>query len=411
MKDCHLGKVLTRKTSVRMEQSKASVIHHIIVVINLISVTNYLYPQNDIIAMNEIERFVDKYKDRSINTVKNYRKILKNYFNTIDKEPTAKYFKQTEDEFKKDIEIFWKTIKKHAPKTRNQMIYCIKSFLMRNGVELKTMFYRDLLDSIKEKGTITQDNVLTTEDIQKVLAHGNEKDRALILTLCTSGMRIGELLKIEEDSLHLDHDPPYIYLSGKITKNGYPRFTFITNEAKKAVIEWQQVKKSYIKRVQHKNNLPDVINRDKDENDPKLFPFSYSPVAQRWRYFMKIIGKDEVDPRTNRMKLHIHSLRAWCNTKLGNTMPDMKRNYIIGHTTYLSKEYDKFKEADIKDDYKKAMMDLMISESPVNLSGINESLKEKDEEIAKMRADIEKMHNEILTLQNLETLAKLLKKT
>jgi len=333
--------------------------------------------------MNEIEKFVNKYKDRSINTVQNYRRILNNYFSVIDKKPTAEYFKQKEDELKQDIETYWKTIKTHAPKTRNQRLYCIKSFLMRNGIELKTMFYRDLLDSIKEKGAITQDNVLTTEDIQKVLSHGNEKDRALILILCTSGMRIGELLKLKEDDVHLDHDPPYIFLPGKITKNGYPRFTFITNEAKKSIIAWQRVKKDYLKRVQHKNNLPEVINREKDIDDPRLFPFSYSPVAERWRYFMRTIGKAEKDTRTNRTKLHIHSLRAWCNTKLGNTMPDMKRNFIIGHTTYLSKEYDKFKEADIKEDYRKAMNDLVIQEAPANINEINEEIATMKKENSK----------------------------
>ena len=344
------------------------------------------------IDMNEIEKFVDKYKHRSKNTVNNYRMILNNYFNIINKEPNPEYFKQKEDEIKQEIETYWDTIKKHAPKTRNQRLYCIKSFHMRNGIELKTMFYRDLLDSIKEKGAITQDNVLTTEDIQKVLSHGNEKDRALFLTLCTSGMRIGELLKLEEDCIHLDHDPPYIFLPGKITKNGYSRFTFITNEAKKAIISWQRVKKDYLKRVQHKNNLPDVINRERDMNDPRLFPFSYSPVSERWRYFMKIIGKGEKDKRTNRTKLHIHSLRAWCNTKLGNTMPDMKRNFIIGHTTYLSKEYDKFKEADIQEDYKRAMNDLAVQEAQVDLSGINEDLKKKDETIENMQEQIKELN-------------------
>jgi len=282
---------------------------------------------------------------------------------------------------------------------------------MRNGIELKTMFYRDILESVKEKGAITQDDVLTTEDIQKVLAHGNEKDRALILMLATSGMRIGELLKLEDDkeSLYLDHDPPYIYLSGKITKNGYPRFTFITNEAKKAVIEWQRVKKDYLKRVQHKNNLPNVINREKNVNDTRLFPFGYSPVAERWRWLMKIIGKAEKDKRTNRTKLHIHSLRAWCNTKLGNTMPDMKRNYIIGHTTYLSKEYDKFKEADIREDYKKAMNDLAVLEANPDLSGINEQLSDVVTENINLKKRLD-MLEKLIIQQGNEALSELKKR-
>jgi hypothetical protein len=83
----------------------------------------------------------------------------------------------------------------------------------------------------------------------------------------------------------------------------------------------------------------------------------------------------------------------------------------MGHATLLTKAYRQMKPEDMAERYLTLMPNISIFETPPDLSSINKSLKQKDDEIAKMKTEIEKMHNEILTLQNLETLAKLLKKT
>jgi len=357
--------------------------------------------------MDLIETFVDKYKERSKETVRAYRSTLKQFFNAIEKEPDPKYLKQKKDDYEEDIKRYWEILKKQAPTSRNSKLWTVKSFLDRNGIEIKIILFRELLDSIKEKGTITQDNVLSTEDIKKILSHCNEKNKAIILALASSGMRVGELLKLKEEDMHLDHDPAYIHLPGSITKNGYPRFTFITNEAKEAVDAWLRIRKHYLEGVKGKNNFENKggkgIRRIKDVNSSLLFPFSYSTLQYKWDALMQQTDLGETDDRTKRLKIHIHSLRSWAISHMGITMPEMKLNFIVGHTTYLSKQYNKFKEADIAEDYEKAMPDLAILEAPSNLSEIHEDMKEKDERIRKLEDDLHIMK---LTLQGLENAKK-----
>ena len=351
-----------------------------------------------------IETFVDKYKERSKETVRAYRSTLKQYFNAIEKEPRKIYLKQKKNEYEEDVIKYWELLKRQAPTSRNSKLWTIKSFLDHNGIEIKTIFYREILDSIKEKGTITQDNVLSTDDIKKILSHCNEKNKAIILTLASSGMRVGELLKLKEEDMHLDHDPAYIHLSGSITKNGYPRFTFITKEAKESVEAWLRIKKQYLYKIQGKNNFQNKggkgIRRIKDTNSDLLFPFSYSTLQYKWDALMQQTGLEETDQRTKRLKIHIHSLRSWAISHMGITMPEMKLNFIVGHTTYLSKQYNKFKEADIAEDYTKVMPDLAILEASPDISGIHADMKAKDEKIKQLEQNQRLLEITLQSIQN-----------
>jgi len=354
---------------------------------------------------NIIEEFTDKYKDRSMKTVENYHYVLNQYFKHIGKKPNKDYFKQNDEECKKDILDYWEIVKNQAPKTRSLKIYCIKSFLLRNGIELKTMFYRDLLESVKEKGALTQDDVLSNEDLKKILSHCNEKYKALFMVLATSGMRVGELLKLEEKDVHLDHNPPYIYLPGKITKNGYPRFSFITDETKEAVEAWRRIKPIYMEKVKAKNNFQNTEDKGfvklvKDVDDPRLFPFAYSTIQSRWEVLASQTNLTNRDERTNRLKIHVHSLRSWAITRMENVMQKSKVDFIVGHTLYLSREYNKYKEADIAPDYQRAMGSLAIFETAPNLSGIHEDMKAKDAKIVSLEKQVAELMSYKVELMN-----------
>ena len=173
-----------------------------------------------------IETFVQRYEKRSHHTMNNYRYILQSYFKTIQQQPNTYFTKRNETEIKQDITHYWDTISEQAPKSRDLKLACIKSFLIWNETEIKTRFYKELRESIKEKGALTEDYVPKTIDLQKMIQHANIRERAWILLASSSGMRIGEILKLEQNMLHLDQDPPYIQLPGRITKNGKKRFTF-----------------------------------------------------------------------------------------------------------------------------------------------------------------------------------------
>ncbi len=64
------------------------------------------------------------------------------------------------------------------------------------------------------------------------------RGRALYLTLASSGMRIGETLKVKVADLEMDKEPVRIMVRGEHTKNGDSRIAFVSTEAKEALAEW-----------------------------------------------------------------------------------------------------------------------------------------------------------------------------
>lgn len=348
--------------------------------------------------MNTIETFVNRYKDRSKNTMNNYRYILNKYFKTIKKDQDTYFNKPNEKQYMKDIETYWTTINNQAPKTRGVKLFCIKSFMMRNGVELKTKFYKELLESEKEKGALTEDYVPTNNDLKTILQHATVREKAWILLATTSGMRVGEILKLEDNMLHLDQDPPYIFLPGSITKNGYKRFTFCTQETKEALQGWQRVRTDYITKINGKNNLFYAKERLHDPKDKRIFPFSYNPIVSRWNDLIKIIEKDEKDARTNRRQLHIHCLRKYAITHMLLSMPEPMVNHIVGHITYLSTEYNKFTPEQIAPRYKNAMNDLSIFSTPDD-EETHKRIQRLEKDNNELKEDMDKLMRKIMLME------------
>ena len=52
------------------------------------------------------------------------------------------------------------------------------------------------------------DKVPSNAELRRILTHMDAKGRALFLTLATSGMRIGEALKLKLSDLALNEEPP-----------------------------------------------------------------------------------------------------------------------------------------------------------------------------------------------------------
>jgi integrase len=203
-------------------------------------------------------------------------------------------------------------------------------------------------------------------------------------------------------------EPGYIK---PLTKTRKTRICFLTPEATYSYLEWMKQRDRYLsiavdKCTAKKRGKQTVCTKTLD--DKRIFPMSDENFRKKWENMVKRTDLYEVDDKTKRLTLHPHCMRAFFRSYLGHS--DLAE-HLMGHATGMDKYYRNMKPEDLAKEYTKYMYNLVVFETKPDLRGISESLKQKDDEIAKMKADIEKMHNEILTLQNLETLAKLLKKT
>jgi integrase len=53
----------------------------------------------------------------------------------------------------------------------------------------------------------------------------------------SSGVRVGELLKLRFNDVDMTADPPTVYTRGEYTKSGDKYVTFLTSEAREALTE------------------------------------------------------------------------------------------------------------------------------------------------------------------------------
>lgn len=78
---------------------------------------------------------------------------------------------------------------------------------------------------------ISSDKIPTKEELQKLFLHSSLKVRTLVSCLCSTGLRIGELLKVKVGQVNFETKPPRIMIMARETKNRRTRTVFMTDEA------------------------------------------------------------------------------------------------------------------------------------------------------------------------------------
>jgi len=342
--------------------------------------------------MNPIDEFL---KDKEKRTQINYRWILRQYFREINQKPET-YFKKKRD-YQSDVDKWWRQHLDEVPKTRHTKLAIVKGLLEDNNIIYPKKFWLKLRKKRKGSRAATLDRVPTKTEFKTMLMHGDVKDKSLFLFTMSSGMRIDEVLKIKISMVNLKHDPPMIRIPGHITKNGDPRTTFISQEAKTYLEEWIRIRKSYIKTAIKKTRH---ICK-KDINDDTLFPFSYDVAWHSWNRLLRKANLDDKDPTTNRYVLHIHCLRKYFLSQMKLSIPAVIPEALAGHEAYLDEAYQRYTIEQLGEYYKKAEQQITILESQPDLTEVQESLTRKDKQISTLQQEIHNLRNEVSGFESL----------
>ncbi len=343
--------------------------------------------------MDPIEEFL---KNKGKVTQRNYRWVLKQYFQDISQEPEG-YFQCNRD-FKEDIQNWWNLHKCEVPKTRNTKLAILRGFFEEYPKiisELPPKYFKKLRKQQKGSKKATTDHILKKDEFKRILSHGTVKDRAFFLFLISSGCRVGEVLqlKLTDGFLkRLENNPPQIEISGKFTKTGNPRTVFITPETKEYLLEWLKNRKDYIKSAVKKCNKEKGGICSKDPNDDRIFPFSYDVAWTSWNRLVKKTGLAERDETTNNYKLHIHCLRKFFLSQLKLEIPEVVAEILAGHEGYLQGTYDKYSLETQAGLYKKGMKQLTIFDTTSReLEETNEVVDKLHKQLENERKDKEEM--------------------
>lgn len=277
-------------------------------------------------------------------------------------EALAEKYLSGENNYQVDIQRFAASLNaaKAPPKSAQVLFSVVKEFFKVNGIAIT----EDVWKMTKRRGpkgrmARTREATFNRELIQRIIPYMEVQTRALFLTLLSSGMRVGETLKLTMEDIHLDEEPVRITLPGDVTKSGDPRTTFISREAAASVRSWLDIRDKWLKASKNRNagllayhkkeHMVKVI-----EGDDRIFPAHSSTILESFTRSLKKAGVDEIDPKTNRRRVHMHQCRKFFRTVMAQRMPVDVVELLMGHNGYLSDAYVRYTDDEIRQYYLQA---------------------------------------------------------
>ena len=143
-----------------------------------------------------------------------------------------------------DIEAFVEQLQDRelAPCSVLTRLRCVYAFV-RFLIEQKVLGYELLERRIKIKLPDRLPRAIDPEDLKQLLSVIDKvRDRALILILLRTGMRIGELLHTKVHDVDLNNHRILIY---QAFKTGVGRVVYYSDDAKEALLSWLQVRDNF----------------------------------------------------------------------------------------------------------------------------------------------------------------------
>jgi integrase len=336
-------------------------------------------------------KWLETYSSKS--TVRAYKWGLEQFFKALGfkgslEENSEAYFKEKRN-FEEDVKTYFIQLQKAKtpPKSVNICLTSVKMFLMENGVELSALFWRRLKGRRKGSRALMLDKVPSNAELRRILSHMDIKGKSLFLVLASSGMRIGECLKLKVEDVDLTSEPARINIRGEYTKTGNPRVAFISSEAKEALEEWLRIRE---------NEIFIAVKRstryEKKAEDKRIWPFEANTAYYIWRSSIKKAQFDKRFQYNNsleRFTVHPHVLRKFFRTKMGQVIPVDVTEALMGHEGYLTEVYRRYSVEDLAAYYKQG-------EHTLTVFGLTEANKFKELEEANkaFQTQLAKMVNE-----------------
>lgn len=338
-------------------------------------------------------RWLETYSSKS--TVRAYKWGLEQFFKALgfkgSLEENAETYMSQKRNYEEDLKTYFISLKGKPPKSVNICLTSVKMFLMENGVELPALFWRRLKGRRKGSRALMLDKVPSNAELRRILSHMDTKGKSLFLVLASSGMRIGEALKLKVEDVDLSSEPPRINIRGEYTKTGNPRIAFISIEAKESLEEWLKIRNEALNSA-----IGRSVRYGKRAEDSRIWPFEPNTAYFIWRNSIKKARFDkrfQYNNNLERYKVHPHVLRKFFRTRMATVIPVDVTEALMGHEGYLTEVYRRYTFEDLAKFYKQGEHTLLIFTT---------------EETKKLREDQAKLQSLVngLTAENLELKAK-----
>ncbi|MGB7788217.1 tyrosine-type recombinase/integrase [Methanoregula sp.] len=237
------------------------------------------------------------------------------------------------------------------PHSISQNVTCVRIWLENYDHSLNSKELRELKKHMpKQRGGVTREDEITQDTMRLILNHtGDVRLKTAILIMMSSGIRIGELVKLQINDINLQTRT--IYISDLVAKNKERRLTFYTEETGDALKQYLKERDRYMENaVKMSPRIGATYRTERHE----LFPVTTSTLRTAFISVLKRAGIHNVDQRTGRTTIHPHSLRKYfMNTlKYAGCHQDIVED-LSGHEGYLSSSYRRYTEQQLREMYEK----------------------------------------------------------
>ncbi|MGI0021687.1 MAG: tyrosine-type recombinase/integrase [Nitrososphaeraceae archaeon] len=319
--------------------------------------------RNKLYSIRNLERFVESKHHEALDDIINQLLAL-----STDERQTALY------DILQDW-INWNYARRVNNSTTRAMFSFLRRYLYYRGMKTDPQDIKENLRFGKKRDE--ERYPLSKKEYQEILNYfsRNPKRQALYLVLGSSGMRIGEALRLRKKDLDFARTRVKVNIHADITKTKAGRTTYISKEAEEK-----------LRPILEKLKPNDLIFKFAHTNNRFHATIAESSVLG---HAVDKLGFGSKYESNKRRKITSHSFRSYFFTAAVRKHGENYAHRLTGHGGYLT-QYDRMTEDEKLKMYLELEPDLLVFDQTKNELEIKQ-LKEKNEILSDLEKEIKKL--------------------
>jgi integrase len=298
--------------------------------------------------------------------------------------------------------------KEISPSTLKTMLQPIKTFLDAYDDVTDLIKWRRISKAMPKAKRFANDRVPTLEELRKLIEYPDRRIKAVVYTMCSSGIRIGawEYLKWKHITpIYSPKNDKEVIAAKLVVYAGEPEehFSYITPEAYHALKDYMDFRtlwgeqvtgdswlvRNYFKTADVKRKSPRGGNFGKTTKPRQIDQKSLNRLIIRaWQEqgIRDILEHGNGHARRHEFKA-AHSMRKYFKTRAEQVMNRLNVEFLMGHSIGLNSNYYRPTEQELLTDYIKAVPSLTINDT--NVENLRQQFQDKEKQIEKISARLD----------------------
>jgi integrase len=299
----------------------------------------------------------------SINTVEGYVKAINKFVSFLGFEDPEKALAairagQVDPDAKVD-QFIDKALEGYAHRTVRNFLFGIKKWFELSGVKVDW----ERIEFPSGAETSESDRAPSKEELKSLLNHASRaRDRAAIMVLTSSGLRIGTMLSLKVGDVDFQNYPDVAkikverkrgrkFVGKRRGTQGRMFFTWITEEAKKALVEY----------LEERKRAGETLTPDSPLFEDSQRQGKFVTLENFERVWYRLLKRAGLNEKSNRQyMLHVHTLRKYFRSNCVGVDPSYRETWMGHKAGYLDESYFRAEEQKHLAQYRLAVPHLTI---------------------------------------------------